>query len=154
MMPPPDTSGWSSQSSPDGSKRWFNPSARSAPNEGRSSRTVRTTEFQRSVWPIKHGAPLVRTARQIATASVPVVASGFSTRNGLRAAATASAIGRWSVGGTTAITASTAGSATSSRQSPWKRAPSSAAWVAPRSVSRRESARSAKPGTSRATWLA
>ena len=53
---------------------------------------------------MRHGTPASRRRRTIAAASAPVVASGFSMRSAFRALATASAIARWRLGGTTAIT--------------------------------------------------
>ena len=91
-MPPPEASGRSSQSSGDGSKRWFTTSARIGPSPSRRSRSARTTVFHRSVCAIRHGIPVARMRRTIATAPAPVVESGFSISRALRAAATASTI--------------------------------------------------------------
>jgi len=109
---------------------------------------ARTTAFQRSVCAIKTGTPAALSTRTIWRAAAAVGASGFSTRNGLRAAATAAASAGCSVGGTTAITASTAGSATSAAQSSWKRQPRARACSRPLAGSRRERAASVSSGTS------
>ena len=122
-MPPPESSGRSSQSSGDGSKRWFTTSARSGPSPARRSRSARTTVFQRSVCAIRHGnRRRPGRARTIATASAPVVASGFSIRSALPRGR--HGLGDRRGGGSAARRRrrpATAGSATRSRQSAWKR---------------------------------
>ena len=136
MMPPPETLGTVEPVERRGLEALVHAPARAAARAPAGARAARRRPCSSAACaPSDTGRRRRAGARTIAAASAPVVASGFSIRSGFRAAATASAIARCRLGGTTAITPATAGSATRSRQSAWNAA-AELACLAPRRARR------------------